>query len=275
MLAFVSDRDGNPEIYTSNADGTGLRRLTNNAVADLSPVWSPDGNKIAFTRDRGISTGYSDIYVMNADGSNVVQVTNGPSDVEPAWSPDGTRIAYAGFAGIYVQNIDQPFRTPEQLGYGLSWNNHPSWSPDGQYILFGSDYGTGDSWSRVWRVRTQDLHAPAGYLNLGDTRYTVYMLATWAPDASRFAFAACDWFYLCTGPGGLYTTNADGSSPQRITDINNIDGITWSPDGSIIAYSSRGCPECSVPSIYHITTDGRMRGLVISDAYMPAWRPVP
>jgi Tol biopolymer transport system component len=123
-------------------------------------------------------------------------------------------------------------------------------------------------------VRTDDLHASPRYLNLGDVGRTVYMLPTWSPDASHFAFAACDWFYLCYGPGTLSVASADGSGIRRLADIDNIDGITWSPNGSIIAYSSRGCADCTEPSIYHITTDGSMRGLVISDAYMPAWRPV-
>ena len=78
MLAFVSERDGNSEIYVMNVDGTGLLRLTNDAGRDVDPAWSPDGKRIAFASDRA---GSWDIYVMNADGSNLVRRTQtGRSD---------------------------------------------------------------------------------------------------------------------------------------------------------------------------------------------------
>ena len=75
QIAFVSNRDGNPEIYVMDADGGNLRRLTNNPARDYAPSWSPDGKRIAFISDRdgharrripGLFT--SEIYVMDADG---------------------------------------------------------------------------------------------------------------------------------------------------------------------------------------------------------------
>ncbi len=72
-IAFFSDRDGNNEVYTMNADGTGQMRLTNNAASDVVPIWSADGLKIAFTSTRD---GNNEIYVMNADGSGQTRLTN-------------------------------------------------------------------------------------------------------------------------------------------------------------------------------------------------------
>ncbi len=71
-IVFVSDRDGNAEIYSCNPDGSNISRLTNNAAMDDEPAWSPDGSHIAFVSDR---TGHREIYIMNADGSNVVRRT--------------------------------------------------------------------------------------------------------------------------------------------------------------------------------------------------------
>ena len=83
-VAFVSERDGNDEIYVMDADGSNPVRLTNNAALDLSPVWSPDGSKVAFVSDRN---GNPEIYVMDADGSNPVRLTNDAAqDVNPVWS---------------------------------------------------------------------------------------------------------------------------------------------------------------------------------------------
>src|SRR5207249_1446955 len=93
-IVFVSNRDGNPEIYRMQADGSGETRLTNDKSFDSGPDWSPDGTKIVFFSDR---TGNSDLYVMNADGSGVTRLTRDRAffDVDPAWSPDGRKIAYA------------------------------------------------------------------------------------------------------------------------------------------------------------------------------------
>ncbi len=84
-IAFHSDRDGNPEIYVMDADGSNVTRLTNDPADDGFPTWSPDGSRIAFFSDRD---GNPEIYVMDADGSNVTRLTNHPAlDAVPAWSP--------------------------------------------------------------------------------------------------------------------------------------------------------------------------------------------
>src|SRR3989442_1750383 len=91
-IAFTSNRDANHEVYVMNADGSHQTNLTNNAVLDEQPAWSPDGTKIAFRTDRD---GNSEVYVMNADGSHPVNLTkNAANDQDPAWSPDGTKIAF-------------------------------------------------------------------------------------------------------------------------------------------------------------------------------------
>src|SRR5205807_1730972 len=92
QIAFSTDRDGNPEIYVMNADGAGVRNLTNNPAGDARADWSPDGTRIAFYSDRD---GNGEIYVINADGSGLRNLSNNPSlDVEATWSRDGTRIAF-------------------------------------------------------------------------------------------------------------------------------------------------------------------------------------
>jgi len=83
-IAFISDRDGNVEIYTMKTDGTSVVRLTDNPVIDTEPSWSPDERKIAFCSDQD---GDFEIYVMNADGAGVTNLTGNPVlDAYPAWS---------------------------------------------------------------------------------------------------------------------------------------------------------------------------------------------
>ena len=75
-IAFISTHDGDPEIFVMNADGTGLKKLTDNTDVDAAPSWSPDGGKIVFTSDRG---GSFELYRMNADGSQQVMI---PTPIE-------------------------------------------------------------------------------------------------------------------------------------------------------------------------------------------------
>src|SRR5689334_9241498 len=92
-IAFESERDGNPEIYSMEPDATDQARLTNNPAADTDPSWSPDGTRIVFTSNRD---GNDEIYTMNADGSGQTRLTTSPgSDSNPAWSPDGRNIVFA------------------------------------------------------------------------------------------------------------------------------------------------------------------------------------
>jgi hypothetical protein len=86
-IVFRSSRDGNEEIYVMNANGTGQTRLTTNSVFEDFPSFSPDGTKIVFQRN-------PQIVVMNADGTNPVQLTSVGNNFDPAFSPDGTKIVF-------------------------------------------------------------------------------------------------------------------------------------------------------------------------------------
>jgi TolB protein len=146
-IVFVTSRHAadpaNPsfqelEIYTMNADGTGLTRLTDNATGDLDPDWSPDGKRIVFTSDRdAASPGTAfDLYAMNTDGSRVTRLTfEGRVCRLPFWAPGGKEIAFTADDGIYKMNAD---------GTGLTFLTGGSselssvWSDDGKQIAFSS-----------------------------------------------------------------------------------------------------------------------------------------
>ena len=128
-IAFETDRDGKVAIYVMNADGSGsAAQLINTAADDWAPVWSPDGTKIGFHAG-------GDIYVMNADGSNPVNVTNTPDwNDDIVWSPDGRTIAFqtlsnsSGFVEIWVVNADGSSLKPI-AGGGTSNSGGPAWRP--------------------------------------------------------------------------------------------------------------------------------------------------
>ena len=130
-IAFLSTRDGNDEIYTMNADGTGQIRLTNNAASDGDPNWSADGTKIVFASARD---GNFEIYTMNADGTGQTNISNSPfSDQFPSWSPDGTKIAFRsnrdGNLEIYTMNADGTGQS--RLTNNAATDSQPNWGTSG------------------------------------------------------------------------------------------------------------------------------------------------
>ena len=134
----MSQRDGNPEIYVVNRDGSGLRRLTNHPENDVTPTWSPTGNQIAFTSNRA---GTPQIWIMNADGSGQQRITNESHCDRPTWSPAPfNEIAYASRSGggFDIRIFDFATRSTRTITDGIGTNESPAFAPNGRHIAYVS-----------------------------------------------------------------------------------------------------------------------------------------
>ncbi len=139
------------EFFTMNIDGSDLTRLTFNDEYDCCTHYSPDGNKIVFARllnikDKGGEDGNLEIFMMDSDGKNEIQLTNKPKhDALPFWSPDGKKIAFHGqidstTTQIFIMNADGS--NLKQITNDKFDNRWPTWSPDGKWIAYTSARGS-------------------------------------------------------------------------------------------------------------------------------------
>jgi TolB protein len=159
-LAFSSSRSGDPEIWIADANGGGgARRVTSFRGPDVSPVYNPKtGSQIAWVSAR--STGLPQLYVMDADGSNVTRLTDGGYATSPSWSPNGQFVTFAwdrkygpgapGGQDIYVMEIAT--KRWIQLTHDTGRCDFPSWSPDGRHIVYANSADGKADHTRIWSM---------------------------------------------------------------------------------------------------------------------------
>lgn len=229
-IAFVSDRDGEREIWVMNADGRGRRQLTHNDADEHDPDWSPDGRQIAFERNDGLHD--EEIYVVNTDGTGERQLTaNETNDYSPSWSPDGRQIAFAsdrggGRSDIFVMKADGTGQ--RSLTRTRAGGDRPSWEPNGRRIVF--ECGAAD-------LCMMSSTNGGGFRRLARGPAGEMLAPTWSKDGRKIAFVSASSQSRDFPYGDIYVMNANGEQQRRVTRDGISGNPSWSPGGAI-AYDS-------------------------------------
>ena len=234
-IVFQTDRGINShKIYLMNIDGSNPTDILNDSTAtstDLQPSWSSDGTRIAFAANRstGVGLGPHDAWTMNADGSNLTQLTfGGQFGLETAWSPDDSKIAYVVTTSpnqIRVINTDSTGQT--QLTSSASGGSFsPTWSPDGSQIMFSTSR---DGNSEIYIMDSNGASQTPVFTNPASDIHP-----NWCSVGNQIAFAS-DRF----GDYEIFVMNADGTGQTRLTTATGTDfQPSWSDDCSQIAFTS-------------------------------------
>jgi Tol biopolymer transport system component/DNA-binding winged helix-turn-helix (wHTH) protein len=229
-LVYVSDRSGKRDLWSVNVDGTGLKQLTDATHKDLAPVVSPDGRYIVFQSCRNANTDRAyNIWRVDADGRNPMQLTRGSYDSEPAFSPDSESVVYVTQDGHVPKLRRVPISGGEPVSLTDEFSQHPAFSPDGKVLVY----------YRMNQKQRDQRHLVLIPAQGGAPFKTI-------PAPKNFG-AVVQW-----GPGGdslwyrdstltsIWVLPIDGTPPSPLLKLRNqtLSTFSFSQDGRRLAYSS-------------------------------------
>ena len=259
-LAYVKEQGGNKEIHIMDYDGRNSYRLTHDDSIALSPAWSPDGARIAFTSYRNRNP---DIYIVDLLQKSCAPVSGYIGlNTTPAFSPDGKTLALTlskdGNPELYLLEIETGKLT--RLTRNSRIDTSPAWSPNGREFAFVSDRSG----------RPQIYIVDREGIDLRRLTYSGYYNTSpaWSPEGDKIAYVS-----MLAGKGEIFTISPTGADAVRLTYNGGNEDPSWSPDGRYLAYSTKRAHN---KDIYLMRCDGSGRKRITfggGDNMSPAWSP--
>jgi len=214
QLVFQSNRDGNYDVFISDADGRNVKNLTQTRGKDeRMPDWSPDGQSIVYEIGDGVDNG--DIVMQVIAANRAYTLAAGRA---PVWSPDGNYVAYMqkqsnGYWQLYVFDVRN--KTARKLTHSDEHCRFPAWSPDGEWLAYNtyvfSSAPRGQTYD-IWRMRADGSGSPQRLTTTGDSGRP-----SWSADGKRIIYNYGEYLYLL---------DVSGKTSIRLNHTDN----GWAPD---------------------------------------------
>jgi TolB protein len=251
-------------VYRADSDGHDLTPLTPAGQTSLSPAWSPDGQRIAFTQ-LGEGRGGIVVQTTASGAAFVVPGSQTALNITPAFSPDGRTLAFAHSdergTDIYTANVTERCCAQRLTVGRFADNLSPTFSPDGRRIAFISTRaGPPQLYVMAADGTDQELLAPFDYGATGSTN-----APEWSPDGASVVFHR-----EVSGSPQIFLVDVSGRRVRQLTSSGRNEDPTWAPDGGHVAFISDRSGRRQI-WIVDIET-GRVRQLATPGATrLPSW----
>jgi TolB protein len=245
-IVFVSDRDGNDELYMMDYDGQNQTRLTFNKIRDYMPAWSADGKKIAYTSYKNFVAG---LYILDLEAGKITPVSTRGNNFAPSFSPDGKKLAFCstmdmdGNSEIYIANADG--KNIKRLTFNEAADLAPSWSPTSREIAFVSD--------RSGSPQIYIMDAEGSNMRRVSFGGTYHDSPAWSPTGDRIIYVS-----RVENIFDLYILNLRNNQITKLTESNaRNESPSWSPDGRHVVFTSNLDGNLQIYSIDYDATNLR------------------
>lgn len=227
QIAYINNRTGHKEVYVASFDGSNERAITRNRSINLSPAWSSDGAKIAFT---SYVRGNPDLFMYDGNSGKFYRLSNRRGlNIGAAFSPRGRVLAATlsikrGNPDVYLINEDGT--GPRRITTSYANDVSPTWSPDAREIAFVSDRAGGPN---IYKVSSS-----GGTPKRLTFKFKDNQSPDWSPRGDRIVFAS-----RIKGRWEIFTMTPDGDDLRQLTaGPGNSEDPVWSPDGRMILFSN-------------------------------------
>jgi FG-GAP-like repeat/WD40-like Beta Propeller Repeat len=271
-IAFVSDREGNNEIYSINPDGTAIKRLTFNSGEDNYPAWSPEGSQIAYLSEIPSGGGQALMKIMNADGSGQRVVTPINFNLETPnfcrerfaldWSPDGSKVIFQEFGNIVTVNTDGTNR--QNVTTSPLRESEPSWGLMNQ-ITYASSRAINElPNSGLWIFLTsypEVYFSDYGY-------YTCAVSPDLSADGAKLVYIGG---HDLIPPGYIFIANPNPPFNERSLQFFDALTVRWSPDGNLLVFGSVTYTNPFYQHKIEIVDEFGLGRRVLTEGINPSW----